>query len=223
MSTAFPGVRGLKWFENPSEAVKRLEILLKEPLRFKSTNYECESDPFWWFRGSSALHIDNFSKTGKKKVLLNIEELKIKRIAAYHGKSYFKDFIYIECEGEEQTGVEKGYSDENIKDHIEAFGYSSEEFGVFKNSIGLKKYINRKEYEDGATVIKGKVQDISEKVELRRRYLSPYNFIIAAKGSPYNSNKFSRNTEQLFNEIIQGKNDPSELFEFMNTFYKNEQ
>ena len=221
MSGAFPGIRDITWFENPKEAVKRLEILLEEPLRFKSGSHECESDPIWWFRGGSALFIDKFKKIGRKKILLNIKQLKIKKIAAYHGDSYYKDFVYVEVEGEKQTGL-YNLKPKDIENHIEHFGYSWEEYGVIKNWFGWKIPIKREDYDDGATVIRGNVRNAMN-AKLKVKYLSKYNFIIAAKGSPYNSRKFCRESKFYLNGILKGEVKTDSFFDFLKTFTKNEQ
>jgi hypothetical protein len=220
MACAFPGVRDITWFENPKIATKRLMILLKEPLKFSSGNPEFESDPFWWFRGGSALFIERFIKIGRKKVLMNFDQLKIKRIAAYHGNSYYKDFVYVETEGEKQTGLYK-IKPEDIKRHIDNFGYSWEEYGLIKNWLGWKTPIRREEYDDGATVVRGKVKDALN-AELRVRYISKYNFIIAAKGSPYNSDKFSRKSKMYLDGILKGEIKEEDFFNFLKGFQKHE-
>ena len=110
----------------------------------------------------------------------------------------------------------------NIQNHINSFGYSWEEYGLIKNWIGWKTPIRREDYDDGATVIRGKVRNTFN-AELRVRYLSDYNFIIAAKGSPYNSNKFTRNSKRYLNGILKKEIDPNDFFEFLKEFNKNEQ
>lgn len=221
MASAFPGVRDITWFDNPKVATNRLMILLKEPLKYSSGGHECESDPIWWFRGGSALFIEKFIKTGRKKVLMYIYQLKIKRIAAYHGNSYYKDFVYVETEGEKQTGLYK-LKPEDIKRHIDNFGYSWEEYGLIKNWLGWKTPIRREDYDDGATVIRGKVKDAIN-AELRVRYISKYNFIIAAKGSPYNSHKFSRESKMYLDGILKGEIKEEDFFNFLKGFQKHEQ
>ncbi len=221
MASAFPGVRGLKWHEDSKEATNRLKILLQKPLRFKSDSREFESDPIWWFRGSSDMYIKKFEKIGRNKILLNFDQLKIKRIAAYHGDAYYKDFVYVETEREKQTGL-YNLKDEDIQRHIETFGYSWEEYGLIKNWLGWKTLIRREDYDDGATVIRGKVKDALN-AELRVRYLSKYNFIIAAKGSPYNSNKFNQNSKDYLNKVLRNEIEPNDFFNFLKGFNKHEQ
>lgn len=221
MASAFPGIRDVTWFNEPNVALDRLEILLKNPLRFKSDLRECESDPIWWFRGGSALYIEKFKRTGRKKALMNIDQLKIKRIAAYHGDSYYKDFVYVEVEGEKQAGL-YNLKDEDIKRHISTFGYSWEEYGLIKNKIGWTTPIRREDYDDGATVIRGKVREAFD-AKLRVRYLSKYNLIIAAKGSPYNSIKFEKESKEYLNQILKNEIEPEVFFEILKGYNKNEQ
>lgn len=220
MAEAFPGVRGITWFDNPIQSRERLEILLKEPLRFKDGSFDHESDPIWWFRGGSSLFIDKFKKLSRKKVLLNKQQLKIKKIAAYHGDAYYSDFVYVEVEGEKQTGLDN-LNIEDIEEHIKTYGYSYEEYGLIKNWLGWKVPIKRTDYDDGATVRRGKVIDAID-AELRVRYLSNFNFIIAAKGSPYNTTEFSRSSEKYYDRILKGEINPDELFAVMKECKKRE-
>ena len=212
---AFPGLRGLEWIENPKVAVERLEILLQAPLHFKSNDHPLyDSDPIWWFRNGNG-HIESFKKLSKTKVLMNNEELEIKRIAAYQDERYFKCFVYVEVKGEKQTGL-YNHTEADIKRHIATFGYSWEEFGL----LG-KKPIRREQYDDGATVNKGKVIDASDS-ELRVRYLSDYNFIITGKGAPYNSNKFDLGAKKWFNDILNGNTTAENFFNHLYSYNKFE-
>lgn len=215
LAKAFPGQRGLMWYE-PKTAVERFKILFQEPLQFKSEgHYGCMPDPIWWFRGGSALFIDRFKVLSKTKILMGWDELEIKRVAVYISESYYKCFVYVEAKGEKQTGL-YNFKPEDIKRHIDTFGYSIEEYGL----LG-KNPIRREQYDDGATVIKDKVVDATS-ADLRVRFLSDYNFIIAAKQSPYNSNKFNRESKEYFNDILQGKQTAETFFEFLETFEKRE-
>ena len=220
MAKAFPGLRDLAWFNEPAEAIERLQLLLKEPLRFKNGSMECETDPIWWFRGHSASFIYKFEKIGCKKVLMNIDQLKIKRIAAFHSNSYYRDFVYVETFGEKQTGL-YDLTQEDINRQIGDFGYSWEEYGLIKFLHFWKKPIRREHYDDGATVIRGKVVGADD-AKLRVRYITDYNFIIAAKGSPYNSTKFDRESKRYLDGILTNKVEFKDFFDFMQTLTKNE-
>jgi hypothetical protein len=214
LAKAFPGQRGLVWYQ-PKVAVERLKILLQDPLRFKSVGHDSTSDPIWWFRGGSALFIEKFKALSKTKILIDVYELELKRIAVFISDSYYKSFIYVESKGEKQTGL-YNYKTEDIKRHIETFGYSSEEFGL----LG-KKPIRREQYDDGATILKDKVVDATN-AELRVRYLSDYNFILAAKQSPYNSKRFDRETKTMFNNLLNGNMLTDAFFEYVDNFVKYE-
>jgi hypothetical protein len=211
LAKAFPGQRGLMWYE-PKTAVKRFKILFQEPLQFKSEgHYGVMSDPIWWFREGSAMFIDRFKALSNTKVLMGWDELELKRVAVYISNAYYKSYIYVETKGEKQTGLYNFESDD-IKRHIDTFGYSREEYGLLR-----KKPIRREQYDDGATIIKNKVVDATS-ADLRVRYLSGYNFIIAAKQSPYNSHKFQRESKEYLNDILQSKQTTERFFEFLETF-----
>ncbi len=215
IANAFPGQRGLQWYD-PKTAVRRLKVVFKEPLLFQtSNNFDSIPDPIWWFRGGSALHIHEFKTLSSTKILLNREEIEIKRIAVNIDDLYYKCFIYIEAKAEKQTGL-CPFTKEDIQRHIESFGYSNEEYGLFGKAI-----ITREQYDDGATIIKGNVVD-THGAELRVRYLSDYNFIVSAKQSPYNSGKFEIESKSQFNSILQGKETTESFFQWMGRLPKHE-
>lgn len=214
LAKAFPGQRGLEWYQ-PKLAVERLKILLEEPLSFNSGGYDCVGDPIWWFRGGSSLFIDKFKSLSKTKVLMGKDELELKRIAVFIGNPYYKSFIYVETKGEKQTGL-YNYNKEVINGQIETFGYSCEEFGPLGD-----KPIRREHYDDGATVLNDKVVDATS-AELRVRFLSDYNFLIAAKQSPYNSKRFDRESLVMFNDLLNGKMTTDAFFKYLDTFEKYE-
>jgi len=218
MVDAFPGIRELTWFSNPKDAIRRLEILLRPPLKFHSVFKGFDSDPIWWFRGMSSMFIYKFRTIGHNRILLNIYQFKVKKIAAYRGDSYDKDFVYVETIGEPQSGL-YNIKETDIKDSIDEFGYSWEEYGLIRHYFFWKKLINRRDYDDGATVIRGKVKNISN-AELRIRYLTGYNFIITSKESPYNSQKFETASKDYLNGILTGKYDPDKFFNFLKSFDK---
>lgn len=216
LASAFPGQRGLKWYNDPKTAVERLEILFQNPITFKP-NIEngLPYSPIWWFRESSSMFIDNFEKLSRKKILIGIKELQIKRIAVNIDPVYYKSYIYVETNGEKQTGL-YNISINDIKRSIESIGYCSEEYGLFK-----KRFIRREEYDDGAALINSRVVE-TVGAKLRTRFLSDYNFIITGSDSPYNSEKFETGTRDLFNEVLKGNIQAERLLEFLDTFKKRE-
>lgn len=99
MGEAFPGIRGIKEFGDVEDCKMRLENLLKYPL---GNNY---LDHIWWLRGLANFQILQFSLLDNDKVLINNTEIKLKRIVVNRSNSYYKDFVYIEIEPDDATGL----------------------------------------------------------------------------------------------------------------------
>ena len=194
-SLAFPGVRSVAWFDDVSSIAKRLTALLKAPLRFE------EGDIAWWWRGDSSLQIERFEHVEGSHFLMNVEELNVSRIAAVNPGSYYRQFVYVETRADKPTGLSPRPT-ADICRAVETFGYASEEYGRVGN-IGL---ISRAQYDDGATVIGGNPIDVSGIAELRVRYITPYNFIIAPNETPINNHEFDDEMEKFLNQLLQGKN-----------------
>ena len=215
ISKAFPGQRGLQWYDSKT-AVQRLSILLKAPLTFKPSSIEVYmSQPIWWFRGGSSLDIKLLRTLSKTKVLMSNNELEIKRIAVFVGNTDWKSFIYVEINAEPQTGL-YNYSMEDIQDRISSMGYCAEEYGLLN-----KIPIHRQEYDDGAAVINGKVVDAGT-AELRIRYLSSFNFVVAAKQSPLNSARFCKESREKFDSFLAGELPEEDFLAFLQGFDRNE-
>ncbi len=198
---AFPGVRGIKEFNDPKVAVDRLEILLKQPL--SSSNLP---GPIWWFRGSSNLHIGKFTRVGDDKFLMDSDEIKVKRIVAYSSSEYYKKFVYIEAQPEEQTGLYDKLTEDELKERAEIHQVYDEEYAV----VGDKK-VTRAEYDDGAAIIDGKSVDISGKAKLRVRYLTPYNFLICAQFNPINNSSYDSEIEMILNKLLKEETEITDL------------
>lgn len=196
LSDSFPGQRGINTYYD-KVSIDRLQLLLNKPLVFNSIGHGSMSKPIWWFRGNSSLYIESFRKLSKTKILMNVEELIVKKIVVVIKNLYKESYIYVETRGEKQIGL-NNYSIEDIERRVSEFGYCKEEFGLYKKSP-----ISRQEYDDASAVINNKVVK-TKNAELRVRYISDYNFIIAAKQSPYNSNEFDIFSEPKFNEILAG-------------------
>lgn len=216
IGNAFPGIRGLEWFDNPKEAVDRLEILLKKPTSFEKTSgYGVSDEPIWWSRGYSDLPIPSFKRISETKCIMDIEELEIDKIAVYHSTRYWQSFVYVEVKAEKQIGL-YNYSDEEIKTRVEEYGYFSEEYGLFEDVP-----ITRSCFDDGAAEIGGKVVDTSG-AELRVRYLSKYNFLISSRFSPIDCREFENYSEVEMNKILKGSNTVENLLEFIIKLPRNE-
>ena len=193
---AFPGVRGIQWFRNPIEAVKRLEIFFTNPFVFS------DGDPIWWWR-SGDMYIQSFSKLTEDTVLFDHQEIIIDELAAVNKGSYFQEFIYIKAKPAPPSGL---YDTTHIQEQVALHGYAGEEFALFRG-----RPITRAEYDDGATVIDGNVVDLNGEAQLRERYLTPYNFIIAAHESPINTDHFYQLRADLLNQILRGEATLEEL------------
>ncbi|WP_422414028.1 MULTISPECIES: toll/interleukin-1 receptor domain-containing protein [unclassified Endozoicomonas] len=204
-SSAFPGVRGVEWFDGEN-AAKRLEILLKEPLDFSNAT------PIWWW-GYGDLHIKKFKVISDNFVRMDIDELKIKKIAAVNKGSYYQSFVYVEAEAMEPTGL---YNTEHLEDSREQLGYCSEEFAIFKDRL-----ISRADYDDGATVIDNVPVELNGEAELRCRYITPYNFIIAPQASPINNHHFDRQRRVYLKAIMQDSSQIDDLADIVIKLPKN--
>ncbi|MEB0100102.1 toll/interleukin-1 receptor domain-containing protein [Pseudomonas sp. CCI3.2] len=201
---SFPGVRGIEWFSG-KVATDRLCLLLKEPLVFGNIS------PIWWWR-TGDLQISSLIREGDNMLLMNGEELAISKIAAVDG-AYWQQFVYVEVEHMEPTGV---YPYLNVKAQIESRGYAFEEFGIYQG-----RHISREEYDDGAAIIDGEIVDLEGGAEIRRRYLTPYNFIVAPVGSCINNMDFDANREKLLDGVLAGTVTIEELAERVKQLPKN--
>lgn len=190
---AFPGIRTLTWFES-NAAVERLQALLGGPLVFSEGNHRIS--PIWWFgRGSS--QIESFKILDSTTVLIDILELRLGRIAAVYSSSYKRLFVYLEAEPMERTGL-YDWSSEDLERCKGTLGAVSEEYGIY----GGRHLVTRGEYDDNAARINGKLIRFGRDVELRMRYITPYNMIIAPNESPLNSNDFDEELESWLNRLL---------------------
>lgn len=189
-SSAFPGVRGIEWFTSQSDIQMRLGKLLKNPLDFK------DGSPVWWWRNGN-LHIHSFKSLGDGFYLIDWDEYKISKIAAVNQGEYYQKYVYVETERMEPTGLYPNAED-RIAYGVKQYGYCSEEYGLYKGDA----FVTRAEYDDNAAVINGELVELGDNVELRVRYITPFNFVIAANGSPINNNSFDRKLIDLLNAML---------------------
>lgn len=199
---AFPGIRGVEWFDDPAEIRARMSRLLKEPLQFK------EATPIWWWRNAN-LQIEKFVDLGNGEYLMNTDELRISKIAAVHGGQYYRAFVYVEVAPMEPTGLYPNTPRRILENKTkeDVFGYHWEEYGL----VDGVHMVTRAAYDDGAAKIDGEIQEISGRSELRCRYVTPYNFVIAAHDSPINNPQFDRVLENFLNRILSGEATVEEL------------
>lgn len=203
----FPGIREIQVINNPEECVKRLKDLLGDPI---------ESNAIWIFRGTSSEAIDSCQIISEDKILINkCDEFKVKKIYACYSHSYFRKFVYVETEPDEQSGANNITQDE-IDFWISQNGYCHEEFALFKG-----KSIKRTEYDDGAAIIDGEPVKLKGESELRTRYLIPYNFIICAHFNPINNNEYDYIMEDYLNDILLGKKQVNDICCFVENMSKH--
>ena len=189
-SDSFPGVRGIQWFRDPHEAVKRLKLFFREPFVFR------DSIPIWWWR-SGDMHIDHFEVLSPDTVLLDHQELSVEELAAVNAGAYYQSFIYIKTKPSQPTGL---YDPSSVPAQLEHWGYAREEFGLFRG-----RPVSRAEYDDGSTIIDGEVVDMNREPQLRVRYVTPYNLLIAPLDSPINNNRFDRQRDEMLNAVLKGE------------------
>ncbi|WP_263227095.1 toll/interleukin-1 receptor domain-containing protein [Pseudomonas alabamensis] len=203
---AFPGVRGIAWFEEPKVAVDRLCLLLKEPLVFSNTS------PVWWWRNGD-LQISNVRREADNRLVLDVKELQVKRIAAVDPGAYWQQFVYVEVEPLAPTGL---YPKIDLQASIARNGFAHEEFAYFRG-----EYISREMFDDGAAIIDGVPTPLEGNAELRVRYLTPYNFIIAPVGSCINNQDFDDERDYILNGMLKGTHDIEHLADKIRYLPKN--
>ena len=192
-AAAFPGLRGLEWFDDQENIEMRLIKLLEDPLVFSNNT------PIWWWRDGN-LHISSFKKLNDGIYLLNSDELKIRKIAAVNTGAYYQQFVYVETDAMEPTGIYP-ISEESIQENIRHFGYAREEYGLYKNETMVTLAC----YDDGAALINGELVELGTDVEPRTRYVTPYNIIIASSSSPINNGSFDTIFKQIMNDLLTGE------------------
>lgn len=191
-ATAFPGVRSTSWFTEPDDIEQRLTALLRAPLTFP------DGLPVWYWRGGN-LQIESFRRLSPGLFLMDTDELLISRVAAVYGSTYKRHFVYVRSEAMEPTGLYRNSMSEQAA-ALEQNGFDYEEYGLVDNV----KPVKRSEYDDGAAVIDGRLVDLRGRSQLRVRYTTPYNFVIAANGSPINNNRFDELLVENLNEALVG-------------------
>lgn len=123
MAEAFPGVRGVREICDCKEINKCLSILLQTPLTFEQGLDKADTDPVWFFRAGAAEDIQLFQKIGNNKVLMNTDELCIKRIVVYRDNGrYYGQYVYVEVAADEPCGC-YSHNDDMVKYMLDSQGY----------------------------------------------------------------------------------------------------
>lgn len=193
---AFPGVRGTAWFEGDDTIRQRLARLLARPLEFE------DGSPIWQSRGPSNLQISSYAEA-PDCLLINNNEMKIVRVAAVNPASYKYNFVYVEVDPLPPIGIYER-TPEWIAEAAAGnspFPYYWEEYGLV-DGIHL---VTRAEADDGSAMIEGKLQSLRGRLEVRGRYVTKYNFIIAAGGAPLMDSSYDYTLEGHLNALLKGK------------------
>lgn len=219
MASAFPGVRGLVEFTKPRDIHRHLSKLFEPPIQFKKSVIGT-IDPIWCFRGGSTWDITSYKRLGYRRFLIGWDEMKIKRIVAFvENGRYYSNYVYVEADGLKPTGLYGKYSEERLEKLKEILGYVGEEYAVYKPFAFFRKKITKQEEDDGSTKVFGRlVQMKRDFVETRCRYITPYNFIIAAKASPFNSSGFDASSKVLFKGLLEGNVSVEAFHEYLMRF-----
>jgi len=192
---AFPGVRAIEWFDDAATIKERLAKLLEEPL-------ECaDATPIWWSRGNSNLQITSF--VVEDRYVLNGGEMSIRRIAAVGSSSYKHLFVYVEVAPLPETGLYPQTADRiaEVERGGGAFTWYWEEFGL----VDGQHLVTRAVYDDGSAVIDGRLQSIRGHVEGRLRYVTPYNFVIAAGDAPILLTEYDDKLDRHLDAMLKGE------------------
>ncbi|MCY4556440.1 MAG: toll/interleukin-1 receptor domain-containing protein [Chloroflexi bacterium] len=192
-SQAFPGLRGMQWFEDPKVIAERLKILLRQPLVYD------EGEIAWWWRGHRNLQIGRFEQIEGRHFLMDGQEINLSRLAAINLRDvYHRKWLYVETSADNPTGLYSVIERDVIR-RVQESGYDYEEYGLVDGTLP----VTRAEYDDGAAIIEGNPVSILGRVVLRSRYTTPYNFVIAPHESPINNTQFDHQLETLLNQILQ--------------------
>lgn len=194
---AFPGTRGVAWFESDDTIRQRFARLLARPLEFE------DGTPIWWSRGPSNLQIISYAEAADY-LLINGEEMKISRVAAVNPASYKYNFVYVEVDPLPPIGIYERTPEwiSEVEADKSPFPYYSEEYGLV-DGIHL---VTRAEADDGSAMIDGKLQSLRGRLEIRSRYVTKYNFIIAASGAPLMNSSYDYTLEGHLNAMLKGGN-----------------
>lgn len=223
LCAAFPGERGLVEYTDQKRIRKTFSKLLSAPLTFKKgIGYDVCTDPIWWFRSGRAMEIDKYRYLGNGRYMLGWDELKIRRIVAFiESGRYNSNYVYVEWDGDEPTGVYGDYyTPTRIKEIQTTLGYASEEYAQFKPCRFFTKKITKQEEDDGYTKRLGRIVDLKKRYECRIRALTHYNYIIAAKQSAFNNAEFDRTSDAMFEGMLNGTITKEQFNDYMMKFPK---
>ncbi len=196
MAKTFPGEHGIVVLEGEA-AVDRLAILLEPPLTGSDGSGQ-QRAPFWWFRGGLSCSIEEFVRVSACECIMGPMELYVRRIAACRDADERREFVYVEMDGQDPTGLYPVRTVEVGKWHVE-------EYAIFGEHL-----LTLAEFMDGYTMIDGEpVRTVG--AARRVRFLSPYNLIITGKSSPLNSSEYDTRSRPIFKGILRGEAEIEDL------------
>ena len=199
MAQAFPGKRGLVEIRD-SEAIKgSLDTVLKRPLCVAERDGEGLCTPIWWWRGIRNLYIFRYKFVKEHGYfLINNDELNITKLVAHRSSAEDMEFVYIETSAVNPSGIYT-FTNSKLAEMVTEFGFAWEELGYYKG-----RYISRAEYDDGYAKINGEIVYLGGEADLRRRFLTPYNMLIAPFDSRINNNSIDFKITELLNGVLTG-------------------
>lgn len=219
MAQSFPGKRGLTIIEDPHDIRRHLETFFRPPIKFgTTTDPEGDRMPIWWFRGGLSEEIGSFRALKNGIYLIGWNEMKIKRIAVYSSSQYYAQYIYVETDPLQPIFKDQ-YTPEYIEKVIQELGFCDEEYAIVKEGL-IEKTITRQEYDDGYADINGEIIPVSDKTELRCRFLSTFNFVVCAKFSSINCPRFDLESRPLMEGILNGTHTIQDLHDLITSLPK---
>lgn len=220
ISESFPGVRGLKEYTDQHEIKNHLDQLFKHPIIFgKATDGDGDLEPIWWFRGGSSEAIDSYRVLKNGIYLFGHNEFKIKRIIVFEcHQRYYSEYVYVETDSLPPV-IDKSLTQERISHIAAELGHCDEEYGVVKSG-NLEVNISGEEFDDGFADINGEIVEIQDKAEMRCHWLSPFNFVVCAKFSSINCDRFDLESRPIFEGLLNGSCDFEELHKLITSLPK---
>ena len=217
MAYTFPGLTGLRIIDDPKGAAYRLKRLLHSPVHFEEAiGHGRVTDPIWYTRGLGDMYVHKLEAIADDVLLMNEQELRIKRIAAFNSSGgYYQAFVYVELEAMAPSGA-YNHSEASRKDWMERYGYHFEEYGWLDGRAFDLRY-----HDDGYMEVDDEVRSVEGSVR-RRRYLSPYNFLIVPKTSPLRVRGREREVERMLNGILKGEMEPDVLADYVSPLPKSD-
>lgn len=191
---AFPGKRGIYWSTGASDVELRLNRLLGGDLRFDA------STPIWIFRGGRSTPVAKFQQLGPETFLIDRDEMKVSRLALYQSESYYRSFVYVECEALAPIGVNERAA-EGAKRALDEGRTYCEEYGITDDGT----LVTREEYDDGAAERDGTIIETSGRTRIVCRHLTPYNFVLCAQMSPINNSQYDQRMRHLLDRMLAGE------------------